>query len=146
MKRELALKFGADIAFNPFDESDKLQEKVMALYDGVGADIAFECAGTTDSFQTCMGLVKAGGQLLNLGVNEHSTPVVQGFLVRRELDIKSSLAYNYEEVRKCMNYLATGRFKVKGLLSDIIPLKDLVTRGFERLAKDKNLIKVAVAP
>jgi threonine dehydrogenase-like Zn-dependent dehydrogenase len=63
-----------------------------------------------------------------------------------EIDIKSSLAYNYEEVRKCMIYLAKKQFNAKALLSDIIPLKDLVTKGFERLAVDKNLIKVAVAP
>jgi 2-desacetyl-2-hydroxyethyl bacteriochlorophyllide A dehydrogenase len=145
-KRELALKLGADVAFNPFDEGDKLQGKVMALYNGVGADVVFECAGTSDSFQTCLGLVKSGGQLLNLGVTEKPTPVVPAFMVMHELDIKSSLAYNYEEVHKCMNFLATGRFNAKALLSDIIPLSDLVTKGFERLSKDKSLIKVAVAP
>ena len=64
----------------------------------------------------------------------------------RELDIKSSLAYTYEDVRKCLNYLATGRFKGKGLLSDIIPLDDLVEKGFKRLVVDRNLIKVVVAP
>jgi threonine dehydrogenase-like Zn-dependent dehydrogenase len=144
-KREMALKFGANVAFNPFEEAN-LQEKVMAIYDGVGADIAFECAGTPESFQTCLGLVKAGGQVLNLGVTEKPVSVNLAFLVRRELDIKSSLAYTYEEVQKCLHYLATGRFNAKGLLSDIIPLSDLVERGFNRLVTDKNLIKVAVAP
>jgi threonine dehydrogenase-like Zn-dependent dehydrogenase len=67
-------------------------------------------------------------------------------MVIRELDIKSSLAYDYEDVCKCLNYLATGRFKAEGLLSDIIPLDDLVERGFNRLVVDKNLIKVVVAP
>jgi 2-desacetyl-2-hydroxyethyl bacteriochlorophyllide A dehydrogenase len=146
MKREMALKLGGDVAFNPFDEGDQLRDKVMALYDGIGADIAFECAGTHESFQTCLGLVKAGGQVLNLGVTEKPTTVVPAAMVLRELDIKSSLAYDYEDVRKCLNYLATGRFKVKGLLSDIIPLDDLVEKGFNRLVVDKNLIKVVVAP
>ena len=36
--------------------------------------------------------------------------------------------------------------KAKGLLSDIIPLGDLVEKGFNRLVVDRNLIKVAVAP
>jgi 2-desacetyl-2-hydroxyethyl bacteriochlorophyllide A dehydrogenase len=146
MKREMALKFGADVAFNPVEEGANLRDKVMALYDGVGADIAFECAGTPESFQTLLGLIKAGGQLLNLGVSEKLANVATAFLVMRELDIKSSLAYTYEEVRKCLNYLATGRFNTKGLLSDIIPLSDLVERGFNRLVTDKNLVKIAVAP
>jgi (R,R)-butanediol dehydrogenase/meso-butanediol dehydrogenase/diacetyl reductase len=143
MKRGMALKFGADVAFNPFDEP---RDKVMALYDGVGADVAFECAGSHESFQTCLELVKAGGQVLNLGVSEEPTAVVTAALVRRELDIKSALAYDYEDTRKCLNYLATGRFKAEGLVSDIIPLSDLVDKGFNRLIVDKNLIKVLVAP
>jgi 2-desacetyl-2-hydroxyethyl bacteriochlorophyllide A dehydrogenase len=146
MKRKMALELGADVGFNPLEEGDQLRDKVMALYHGIGADIAFECAGTPESFQTCLGLVKSGGQVLNLGVSEAPTAVVTAALVMRELDIKSSLAYDYEDVRKCMNYLATGRFKAKGMLSDIIPLDDLVEKGFKRLMVDKNLIKVAVAP
>jgi 2-desacetyl-2-hydroxyethyl bacteriochlorophyllide A dehydrogenase len=146
IKREMALKFGADVAFNPFDEGDKLRDKVMALYGGVGADVAFECAGTHESFQTCLNLIKAGGQVLNLGVSEEPTAIVTAALVRHELDIKSALAYDYEDTRKCLNYLATGRFKTEGLLSDIIPLSDLVEKGFNRLIIDKSLIKVVVAP
>ena len=145
-KRELALKLGADVAYNPFDEGDRLEGKVKSVYNGIGADVAFECAGTSESFQTCLKLIKSGGQLLNLGVTDKPTAIVPSFLVQHEIDIKSSLAYNYEEVRNCMNYLASGRFNAKALLSDIIPLSDLVTRGFERLAKDRDLIKVAVAP
>jgi (R,R)-butanediol dehydrogenase/meso-butanediol dehydrogenase/diacetyl reductase len=146
MKREMALKFGGDVAFNPFDEGDQLRDKVMALYDGIGADIAFECAGSHESFQACLGLVRSGGQILNLGVTEKPTTVVPADMVMRELDIKSTLAYSYEDVRKCLNYLATGRFKTEGLLSDIIPLDDLVEGGFNRLVSDKNMIKIAVAP
>jgi (R,R)-butanediol dehydrogenase/meso-butanediol dehydrogenase/diacetyl reductase len=81
-----------------------------------------------------------------LGVTDEPTTIVPGDIVMREVDIKSTLAYSYEDVHKCMNYLATGRFKTEGLLSDIIPLDDLVEGGFERLMVDKSLIKVVVAP
>ena len=67
-------------------------------------------------------------------------------MVRQELDIKSSLAHDHKDVRKCLNYLAIGRLKAKGLLSDIIPLGDLVEKGFNRLLVGKNLIEVVVAP
>jgi 2-desacetyl-2-hydroxyethyl bacteriochlorophyllide A dehydrogenase len=145
-KRELALKLGGDVAFNPLEEGDRLRDKVMALYDGIGADVVFECAGTGESFRTCLGLVKAGGQVLILGHTEKPTSVVTSGLVIREVDIKASLAYDYEETRKCLNYLATGRFKARELVSDIIPLSDLVDRGLNRLVADRNLIKVLVAP
>ena len=145
-RRELAAEFGADIVLNPEEEGETIQGKVMDFYDGIGADIAFECAGTPQAFELCLNLVKAGGQILNLGVTENPASVAPAFLVRRELDIKSSLAYGGEEVIQCLYYLATGRFSTRGLLSDIIPLSDLVEKGFYRLAADKSLIKVVVAP
>jgi len=142
----MALRLGTDVAFNPVEEGEGLRDKVMALYGGIGADVAFECAGTHESFQTCLGLLRSGGQLLNLGVTEKPTTIVPAAMVMRELGIKCSLAYSYEDVRKCLNYLATGRFRTEGLLSDIIPLSDLVEKGFNRLVVDRSLIKVAVAP
>ena len=145
-RRELAADFGADIVFNPEEEGEALREKVMDLYDGIGADIAFECAGTPQAFELCLNLAKAGGQVLNLGVTENPASVAPAFLVRRELDIKSSLAYGGEEVTQCLYYLSAGRFNTRGLLSDIIPLSDLVEKGIHRLAEDKRLVKVVVAP
>ena len=145
-KREFAAKFGADLVLNPEEEGDALLGKVMGLYGGIGADIAFECAGTPQAFELCLTLVRAGGQVLNLGVTESPASVAPAFIVLRELDIKSSLAYGGEEVHKCLYYLSSGKFSTKGLLSDVIPLGDLVEKGFNRLSVDKSLIKVAVAP
>jgi len=146
IKRELAAKFGADLVLNPDEEGDVLIQKIMDLYNGIGADIAFECAGTPIAFELCLNLVRAGGQVLNLGVTENPASVAPAFLVRRELDIKSSLAYGGEEVEKCLYYLSTGRFNTEGFLSDVIVLDDLVEKGLNRLLTDKSLIKVAVAP
>jgi 2-desacetyl-2-hydroxyethyl bacteriochlorophyllide A dehydrogenase len=145
-RRKLAGQCGADIVLDPVKEGGKLTDKILALYDGIGADIVFECAGVPQSFELCLTLARASGQVLNLGVTETPASIAQGFIVRRELDIKSSLAYGGEEVHKCLYYLSSGRFSTKGLLSDVIPLSDLVEKGFNRLAVDKSLIKVAVAP
>jgi hypothetical protein len=45
-----------------------------------------------------------------------------------------------------LDLFAAGRFVTKGMLSDVIPLAELVERGLERLASDKSLVKIAVAP
>ncbi len=34
----------------------------------------------------------------------------------------------------------------EGMLSDVISLPDLVEKGFDRLAANKALVKIAVAP
>ena len=145
-KRELALKFGADVGLNPSEEGAALQEKVINLYGGIGADVAFECAGTPQAFQLLLGLVKAGGQVLVVGVTGEETTVIEAQLVVRETEIKASFAYDDEDIHICLDFLSQRRFNTVGMVSDIISLDDIVEKGFERLASTKGLIKVVIAP
>ena len=161
-KREFALKFGADVGLNPIAEGAALQEKIRALYGGAeegprrerapsfsrggGADVAFECAGSPQSFQALLGLVKRFGQVLLLGVTDQETPVVQSALIRAQLEIKASLVFLDEDIRWCLELMAQRRFNTKGMVSDIIGLDDIV-KGMERLVDPKlGMIKVVVAP
>jgi threonine dehydrogenase-like Zn-dependent dehydrogenase len=145
-KRELALKFGADAAFNPLEEGDALEGKIKALYGGIGADVVFECAGTPQALVTSLSLVRGAGQVLVLGVTEEETPVIEAQLVQREVEIKATLAYGEDEIRLCLDFLAQRRFNTEEMVSDIISLDDIVEKGFERLATTKGLVKVVVAP
>jgi threonine dehydrogenase-like Zn-dependent dehydrogenase len=145
-KREMALKYGADVALNPSEEGAALQEKVINFYSGIGADVAFECVGSPQALQALIGLVKAGGQVLNVGVTEAETPVIESQLVVREIEIKSSFVYLAEDVLICLDFLAQRRFNTEGMVSDIISLDDIVEKGFERLATTKGLVKVIIAP
>lgn len=145
-KRELALKFGADIALNPLEEGDALEGKIKAIYGGIGADLVFECAGTPQAIKTALEVVRGAGQVLLLGVSGEETSFVEAMLIQREIDIKASLAYGEDEIRLCLDFLAQRRFNTEGMISDIISLDDIVEKGVERLATTKGLVKVVVAP
>ena len=145
-KRQLALKLGADDALDPLEEGEGLRDKVLDRYGGLGADIAFECAGLPRSFETALDLIRGAGQMLVLGVNEDKASVTEATMIQRESDIQASLAYGREEVAICLDFLSSGRFSTKGFLEDIISLDDIVKKGFERLRADKDLMKIAVAP
>lgn len=145
-KRKLATKLGADMVLDPTAEGDALGGKLAEFYSGVGADLVFECAGVAKSLETCLGLAKRGGQVVILGHGPETVSVDVGILIRQETNIVTSLAYTADEARLCIDYLADGRLKAKEMLSDVIPLEDLIEKGFERLASDRSLVKVAVAP
>ncbi len=144
-KRELALGFGADVAFDPGEVFSALREKVAALYGGIGADVAYECAGTNEAFRTVADLVRSGGQVMLLGVNEGETPIVEVGLIVREIEMKGSIAYGADEVRICLDLLKKKKFHTEGMVSDIIGFDDVIEKGFERLASSKGLVKVVVA-
>ncbi|MFH1833922.1 MAG: alcohol dehydrogenase catalytic domain-containing protein [bacterium] len=145
-KRKLAQRSGADLTLDPLAEGPALTDRIFDLYDGVGADLAVECAGVPQSFELCLNLVRACGQMLHLGAGGEEVAVLPWLLTRRELDIKSTLAFAAEEARKCLDLIASGRFVTEGMLSDVVPLAEVVEKGFDRLAADKALVKVAVAP
>jgi threonine dehydrogenase-like Zn-dependent dehydrogenase len=145
-KRALATRLGADLVLDPLAERAPLSETICELYNGVGADVVIECAGVPESLGLCLTLVRAGGQVLNLGAGGGPLPVVPAMLAVREINLASSLAYTADEARTVLGYLADGRFTTEGMVSDIIPLADLVEKGLERLVVDRSLVKVAVAP
>ena len=81
-----------------------------------------------------------------LGVTEKPAPLKAAELVKKEIDIKATLAFRDEDIRLAMDFLAQGRFSTKGMISDIIPLADLV-KGMERLiSPEESLVKVLIAP
>jgi len=145
-RQKLALDLGADVVFDPKKEGDKLIGKINDLYGGIGPDLVIEAAGVSQSFELCTMLPRAGGQLLNLGVNSEPSKVIQALMVVKELNIKSSLAYGIDEERQVIDLMSTGKLKTRGLYSGSVPLVDIVEKGFKRLAADKSLIKLAVAP
>jgi len=51
----------------------KAVEKVMAMTNGVGVDVAIEAVGIPATFDICQGIVAAGGRIANIGV--HGKPV-----------------------------------------------------------------------
>jgi threonine dehydrogenase-like Zn-dependent dehydrogenase len=145
-KRRLAAAFGADVVLDPIADADTLRPRILDLYDGVGADVVVEAAGAPRSLELCLTLARAGGQVLQLGAGITAVPILPWTLTLQELDIKSTLAFSADEARKCLGLLSTKRFVTEGMLSGIVPLSDLVEKGFERLAADKSLVKMAVAP
>jgi threonine dehydrogenase-like Zn-dependent dehydrogenase len=145
-KRTLAARLGADLVFDPLAQAGELSDLLRALYNGVGPDLVVECAGVPESLELCLSLARNGGQVLNLGAGGRPLAVVPALLAVREIDLLSSLAYTADEARTCLDYLADGRFRTEGMLSDVIPLADLIEKGLERLVADRGLVKVAVAP
>jgi alcohol dehydrogenase len=68
---EVSQKFGATQIVNNNDS--KAVEKVMALTNNRGVDVAIEAIGIPLSFDICQAIVTAGGHIANIGV--HGKPV-----------------------------------------------------------------------
>lgn len=66
-----AKEFGATDAVN--SSAPDWQDKVMAMTDGLGVDVAIEAVGIPATFDACTSIVRPGGNVANVGV--HGAPV-----------------------------------------------------------------------
>ena len=64
---DAAKKFGADVVINN-SRADAVAE-VMAMTDGLGADVAIEAVGVPATFELATRLARPGGHIANIGVH-----------------------------------------------------------------------------
>ncbi len=144
-KRALAMEAGADIAINPMDEGETLRETILEMTGGIGADVVFECAGVPSTFQSCGSLVKSGGQVMLVGINDKAVEINPFFLVIWEVEMKGVLGY-YDEFDLVIDFLHKKKINTQVLISDTISLDGLVEKGFQRLLTNRDLVKILVNP
>jgi len=71
-RRALATQIGADVTLGS-EDPDAVEEVVLSLTAGLGADVVIEAVGLPEAFELCTRLVRPGGHVANVGV--HGRPV-----------------------------------------------------------------------
>ncbi|MEN8098750.1 MAG: alcohol dehydrogenase catalytic domain-containing protein [Chloroflexota bacterium] len=86
-RRQYALDYVADAVFNP-DEVDVV-DKVLRATSGRGVDVAFECAGDSETPQQAAAMTVRGGKVILCGIPADDTLTLNASTVRhRGLTIK----------------------------------------------------------
>lgn len=144
-KRELALGMGADLALSPAEEPD-LAGRVKALYDGRGADIVFECAGSAATVGIALQLVRSAGELIVVGTSPEPLSTITGIQLQLfEIDVKGSFAYSDEEIRTVFGFMEKGLLHTDDMLERIVPLSESAD-AIAELAATSQPVRWAVRP
>lgn len=141
-KRRVAEDFGADLAFNPHDEV--VAESVKAE-TGVGADKVFECVGSSETFSESTEIVKRGGEIYIIGIPGESVESLPAEWIQKEIAIKTIYAYTYE-FETALSLLSSDKVNTDPIISNVIPLENIVEDGFESVKEDNGIIKLLVKP
>lgn len=143
-RRDIAQKTGAAAVIDP-TEADP-GKAVGSLTDGLRADRAFDCVGNQASFNTAVQVTgrRAGICVVGLALKPIEVPFIR--LWGHEKEITFSSGYE-NEFPAAIAYLADGRVRVEPLISDRIPLDDLVANGIMPLIHEgEKHIKILVYP
>jgi alcohol dehydrogenase len=115
---EIARSFGATQVVNSSD--GKAVERVMALTNDAGVDVAIEAVGRPTTFDICQSIIAPGGRIANVGV--HGQPV--------EFHIERLWSYNITLTTRLVDTVTTPML-LRLAQSKRLDAQSLVTHRFK---------------
>lgn len=146
LRKQKALELGADVVLDPSDRD--VREQILDLTNGIGVDVALECAGGAGTVNLAVDIARPGGRAVLIAFSKHEVSHDFDQLVFTEKEIIGSLSHVYDEdYATAIRLLSDRRILAEPLLSHRISLDDIVEKGFERLAQGApDALKVIVSP
>lgn len=138
---QIAASLGAHTVI--VDESDPAAV-VRDLTRGVGADVAFECAGHPAGFPQALRLVRKGGRIGILGMGTGESSFNTAILSYREIEVVGTRAYDPKVWHRSYDVLASGQVPLEKIVTHRLPLME-AARGLE-LMKSREGLKVLLIP
>lgn len=98
----LALKLGADYAVQP----DAL--KTLRDEKGLSIDVAVDIVGNQATVDAALELVKPGGTVVLIGLEQETVAVKPFMLGARQLSVRGSFGGDYEDLERCLQAIERG--------------------------------------
>jgi L-iditol 2-dehydrogenase len=117
-----ATGLGADYVVDVSHSS--LAGLVSVESDGEGVDIAFECAGSQESLQSCFEAVKKGGTVVQVGVYPGPIESDLNQVMMKELEFIGTYGYVWESWQRAVKLLAQSRLNLEPLVTHEFPLRE----------------------
>ncbi|KQM99413.1 zinc-binding dehydrogenase [Sphingomonas sp. Leaf25] len=101
--------------------------------EGVGVDAAIECSGNRAAFQNCLDQLRPQGIMVQVGLSGEPFTINTFDLTMRDITLRGSLNYELSMWPRIFEMMRSGLLPAEKLMDDIIPMKDIVEGGFNRL-------------
>jgi (R,R)-butanediol dehydrogenase / meso-butanediol dehydrogenase / diacetyl reductase len=144
-RRELLEAFGVATVLDP--TSVDVPEAVRELTGGIGVDTAAECSGSEPGLNTALAAVRSHGTVTQVGLHVRPAAIDPMALSNRDLTLTGTWCYPVHDFPRVTALVASGRYPVEKVLTEVIPIDDIVVRGFDRLldpAGDAQKLLVSV--
>jgi (R,R)-butanediol dehydrogenase/meso-butanediol dehydrogenase/diacetyl reductase len=142
-RRARAAELGLGEVLDPSatDVPGELRERT----DGLGVDVAMECAGFGPAFNTCVQSVRRHGTVVQVGLHVRPCEVEPMLWALNDLTIVGSWCYGVNDWPRVAAQIASGRLPVERIVTGRLPLEQ-AEAGFERLTSETpDEMKVLIA-
>lgn len=134
----------ADHVLDPSQEDVKA--RVLEITNGIGVDVAFECAGVNAVLDTLLDALKPAGVLVNVSIWGRPATVDMQKVVLKEIDLRGTIAYVRDHA-EVIELVGSGKIDLKPFITGRIALEDLIDKGFDTLINhNETAVKIIVSP
>ncbi|MER9214763.1 NAD(P)-dependent alcohol dehydrogenase [Mesorhizobium sp. M0663] len=115
----------------PINVRDKnLAAEVKRLTDGWGADVVFECSGSSKAWETLLDLPRPGGTVVVVGLPV--APIAFDVATASTKEVRIETVFRYaHQYERAIALMGSGRVDLKPLISATFPFEDSIT-AFDR--------------
>jgi (R,R)-butanediol dehydrogenase/meso-butanediol dehydrogenase/diacetyl reductase len=141
-RRAKASELGATAVIDPTEV--KVSKRVKELTDGRGADVSIEAVGIEATLKDCLSSTRYRGTVIVQGIFTERVPMhMLGFVTQET----TMIGCNSIDPELALEWLAGRELAPESIVTSVVPLEDIVGRGFEALVSDKeHAIKILVEP
>jgi len=138
----LAQRFGATAVA---DVSKEDPVTVFQREAGGPPDVIFECVGIPGLLQQCIGMARARGRVVVVGVCMQPDMIFPVMAVIKEVEVRFVVAYHRRDFELAIEMLDTGRIQARDMVTDVVGL-DAFPSAFEALKMPTHQCKVILEP
>ena len=108
------------------------------MTDGEGAEHSFDAAGIQETLQTALHATRKGGTVTIISIWEGPVEINPNDLVLNELNVLGTICYTPKDFADTISMVRDGSIKTEGIITERIPLSNVVRGGFEELVDHKD--------
>jgi len=150
-KLRIMKELGVDIVINASENS--VVEKVMVETNGKGADLLIETAGSVETHRQALLAARKRGRIVHIGRAYTDVLLPDDIftkIFRQELNIHGAVNSNFSpldsEWKTVLEYVSSGKLKMKPLISHRLPLADISNTFRKIYNKEMVYNKIIFSP
>lgn len=120
---KLAKEIGADEIIVAGEED--VMQRISDLTEGRMADIVVEATGNHNIFNDTIQAVRKHGQIILIGIFHHDANADIAKIVRKEIIVRGSICYTWQDYKECIDLVNAGRVRVEPIITSHYALKDI---------------------
>ncbi|MER9971727.1 NAD(P)-dependent alcohol dehydrogenase [Mesorhizobium sp. M0060] len=132
-KLDIAAGYQGVVPVNIRDKS--LTAEVKRLTEGWGADVVFECSGSSKAWETLLDLPRPGGTVVVVGLPVAPVAIDIATASTKEIRIETVFRYAHQYDR-AIALMGSGRVDLKPLISATFPFEDSIA-AFDRAVEGR---------